>query len=232
MKHRLLLNPLPQAGSEVDLPEDESRHARVLRLRAGEQIELFDGDGQGVLAEVISALPTLRVRLLSAAPAREAVTKVTLCLALIQPEKFELSIQKATELGVAEIQPLITDLCEVRVERIAGKLERWRKIAAEAAKQCGRTRIPAVHEPDRPAGVLGHSRGLNHLLFDATGGALPTLKGPLAAFIGPEGGWSDEELAAFQEAGTPVVSLGTRRLRAETAAIVASALLIGPWNEQ
>lgn len=232
MNHRLLLNPLPASGSETGLSAQETRHARVLRLREGEQIELFDGEGNAMSAEVIVATPEVRVRLLGPAPTREPAREVVLCLALIQPERFELAIQKATELGVAAIQPLVTEHGEVRPERIHGKLDRWRKIATEAAKQCGRSRIPAVHEPVAAKELLRREPQGTIIMFDATGDPIPHIEGPVAAWVGPEGGWSDAELQELREAGAAVVSLGTRRLRAETAAMLASALLTEPWKAE
>lgn len=224
MNHRFLITPLPDPGHELTLSGEEAKHARVVRLREGEEVEIFDGEGRARLAEVVSLGSAPMLRVTGDAPAREMASQVTIALALIQPERFELSIQKGTELGVSAFQPMLTDLTEVRAERVAGKLERWQKIAAEAAKQCGRSRVPKI-EP-----VLGFDEVLRgsgpRVMLDASGRQLDDerLSGGVA-LIGPEGGWSDRELAAAREAGVEIVALGARRLRAETAAIVAAAFL-------
>jgi 16S rRNA (uracil1498-N3)-methyltransferase len=143
-----------------------------------------------------------------------------LAMAVIQLEKFELVLQKATELGVRSIIPLVTERVELRPERYSGKSERWERILFEAVKQCGRARVPSIEAPARFGDVL--QRGGAKILFDAD--AEPATVEQLdevTIFIGPEGGWSDDELALARERGVLFQRLGPRRLRAETAAIAA-----------
>jgi 16S rRNA (uracil1498-N3)-methyltransferase len=155
---------------------------------------------------------------------REAAIEIQIALALIHPDKFELALQKGTEIGVSSFLPLQTARCEVRAERVRGKGERWEKILVEAAKQSGRLVVPALEAP-LPFEQALASPGVN-VMLDPSGTTEPPEGDSLRIFIGPEGGWSEEELAAAREMGAQVWSLGPRRLRAETAAIAACTLLI------
>lgn len=229
MNHRFLVGELPAVGERLRLEDEEARHARVLRLRDGEPVEIFDGRGSSAAAIVRSqSRDAIELEVTGAVDAREPRLHVTLALALVQPEKFEFAIQKGTELGASRFVPLLTRFTEVRAERIGGKLDRWRRIAAEAAKQCGRSRIPEVSDPLTLEVVLGSGPCL---LFDPSGGPL---REPAAAkvtlLIGPEGGWDLSELELARSRGADLVLLGERRLRAETAAIVAVAAVIQPWR--
>lgn len=230
MDHRFLVSAIPDLGTSLDLDEVESKHARVVRLREGERIELFDGAGNAAAARVLRTGMPVVVEIESSIDTREPSRRITLALALIQPEKFELAVQKATELGVWRIQPLVSELTEVRPERILGKLDRWQRIATEAAKQCGRARIPEVLEPRELATLLREGPGV--IGFDADGEELDPagVADDATLLIGPEGGWSESERNAMRESGTRVCSLGLRRLRAETAAMIAVALAAESWR--
>jgi 16S rRNA (uracil1498-N3)-methyltransferase len=145
-------------------------------------------------------------------------------MAIIQLEKFELVLQKATELGVRSIIPLVTDRVELRPERYSGKADRWHRIVFEAVKQSGRSVIPTVESPAKFDDVV--TREGMTILFDAEAPpATQQPSNPATAFIGPEGGWSEREIALAREHGALFQRLGPRRLRAETAAIVATAIL-------
>lgn len=226
MRNRYLAPSPFLPGETVELTGDEFHHAvRVARCREGEEIELLDGRGAMALA-VVTAISkqsaTVRVSA-TIDEDREAAVPLTLALALIQPEKFELVLQKATELGVARIVPLITEHTEVRGERIATKRERWEKIVLEAVKQSGRSRIPELGEPVGFAHALSHEA--SPVIFDADGDDAVRVPGQATLFIGPEGGWSPEEIASARSAGAIVRRLGPRRLRAETAAIAALTIV-------
>lgn len=218
MRHRFFSARDLAAGDVVPLEGDERHHARVVRVREGEEVEVFNGRGDGFFG----VYDDNTIRLTSPAPDREASAVIHLAMAIIQLEKFELVLQKATELGVRSIIPLVTDRVELRPERYRGKQERWRKIVFEAVKQSGRSRIPAVEEPATFDEVL--TREEQKVLFDAD--HIPTSQHPnvpTILLIGPEGGWSERELDAARAAHCAFRQLGPRRLRAETAAIVSVA---------
>jgi 16S rRNA (uracil1498-N3)-methyltransferase len=222
MKHRFFVPDVWEIGATIALDGEERRHARVLRVREGEEIELFDGRGSSYLARYESPES---IRILERAADREPRTTIHLAMALIQPEKFELVLQKATELGAHSFIPLITDRMEVPIERIRGKEERWKKIVLEAVKQSGRSRIPSIETPTRFDDAVARD-GLK-IVFDAEAepSATPQPSHPATLFIGPEGGWSERELEIAGERGAHFHRLGPRRLRAETAALVAVTIV-------
>lgn len=230
MFHRFFI-PHVLAAGERTLEGDELRHARVVRLHDGETVEVFDGRGAAWNATVQSAADGVLMLTSPVAAPRESRLALHLAMAIIQLEKFELVLQKATELGVRSITPLITDRCEVRPERIRGKGERWQKIVFEAVKQSGRTRIPTVESPATFAEVA--SRSAMKILFDAdvAPSPLPHAIEEAILFVGPEGGWSDGELAVAREQRFVMQRMGPRRLRAETAAITAIALTEGRFGD-
>jgi 16S rRNA (uracil1498-N3)-methyltransferase len=133
-------------------------------------------------------------------------------------------LQKATELGVRSIIPIVSERVEIRAERYRGKAERWRKIVFEAVKQSGRSVIPLIEEPAPFEEIV--KRDGEKIIFDADAEPATWQPGNSATlFIGPEGGWSENELRLAREHGCAFERLGVRRLRAETAAIVATALV-------
>ncbi|HEX7176917.1 MAG TPA: 16S rRNA (uracil(1498)-N(3))-methyltransferase [Pyrinomonadaceae bacterium] len=241
------------AAREVVLSSEESRHLRdVLRLRAGDEATVFDGEGREFACVVREpgggrgsrgearggAAAVLDVRGPVEPPRPESPLALTLAVALLKGEKFDLVVQKATELGVRAVVPVITRRADVRLRdaRDAGaRLERWRRLALEAAKQSGRARVPAVAEPVEFSEFVATaaSEDTRRLMFSERDGAsLAEALGKadaasmaVTALVGPEGGWESEEIDAAREAGWRVVTLGGRVLRAETAAIAVAALL-------
>lgn len=229
---------------QVTLSEEESRHLRdVLRLRAGDAAQVFDGEGHEFACVVVEAggrkvAARLEVRERVEPPSPESPLGLTLAVALLKGEKFDLVVQKATELGAARIVPVETKRADVRLrdERDALKrVERWRRLALEAAKQSGRARVPAVEEPIHLDGFVERAPHEHEacVLFAEGGGApldsLLTTKGvrptSILALVGPEGGWEDAEIELARAHGWAIVTLGGRTLRAETAAITVCALL-------
>lgn len=214
----------------VTLTADEARHLReVLRLKPGDEVSVFDGAGKEFRARVAQArreFAELDVDEEIAPAQPESPLQIELAVALLKGEKFDLVVQKATELGVTKIVPLTTKHADIKLrdENDASKrVARWQRIALEAAKQSGRAFVPEVTLPNPFESVLknpcllfsekeGH--GLTQINMDA-----------VTAIIGSEGGWSDEELEQARTAGAQIVTLGGRILRAETAAITAAALL-------
>jgi 16S rRNA (uracil1498-N3)-methyltransferase len=221
MKNRFFVAGPLSPGSVVALDGDERHHARVLRIGEGEEVEVFDGRGATYIARFESADS---IHVIGEAANREPRTAIHLAMSIIQLDKFEFVLQKATELGVHSIIPLIADRIEVRAERFRGKEERWRKIVFEATKQSGRSRIPLIESPAKFDEVI--ARAGSKIVFD---GDTPPTPGPpdnpTTLFIGPEGGWSERELGLARANGAAWQRLGPRRLRSETAAIAALAVI-------
>ena len=214
------------------LAADEARHLReVLRLKPGAEVSVFDGEGKEFRARVAQARRDFAELELETEiePARpESPLRITLAVALLKGEKFDLVVQKATELGVVRIVPLITRHADIKLrdESDAHKrVARWQRIALEAAKQSGRALVPEITLPEQLESVLRPSNP--GFLFSERGGQglKQTETDEITAIIGSEGGWSDEELDEARAAGAQIVTLGGRILRAETAAITVAALL-------
>lgn len=239
MRNRFYFDGLLVPGSEVELAGEEFHHAvRVHRTRVGEEVELFDGRG-GAAAAVVRAIDrsAARLELGDRVDSREPRLAITLGVALIHPEKFELVLQKATELGVSELVPMQTDLSEIRPERVAGRRERWQKIILEAVKQSGRSRLPILSPPLTADAVMKRSGTKLFLEAGEADGPPASASDAVVVLVGPEGGWSEREVALARTAGCHFTPLGVRRLRAETAAIAAVAVVAREagelgWNER
>jgi len=223
MKHRFFIPHVLTSGATHALEGDELHHARVVRVHDGEEVEVFDGRGGGWMAIMRSDFSLEMTRPID--DPRESPLALQLAMSVIQLDKFELVLQKATELGARSIIPLAADRGEVRPERYRGKSERWQKIVFEAVKQSGRTRVPVVESPATFDEVA--TRATTKIIFDADvdPSPLPRHVDNAILFIGPEGGWSENELSRARDAGAIFQRLGPRRLRAETAAITALALM-------
>jgi 16S rRNA (uracil1498-N3)-methyltransferase len=220
VKHRFHIDAELAAGNTLALSHDEQHHAHVVRVRDGEEVEVFNGRG----ASFVATYTTEGLQIIRAAPDREARVAIHLAMSIINLDKFDVVLQKATELGVRSILPLVSDRVEIRAERYRGKAERWRKIVFEAVKQSGRSVIPVIEEPQPFDEIV--KRDGTKIVFDADAEVAPQQLGNAATlFIGPEGGWSERELQLAREHGCAFERLGIRRLRAETAAIVATALV-------
>ena len=225
-----------QPGRDVELPAQAGEHvARVLRLDPGHPLRLFDGNGGEYAGEIASlAKRAVMARVLAAAPLvdRESPLRITLGQGIARGEKMDWILQKATELGVARIVPLITHRTEVKLgaDRAERRLAHWEAVLASACEQCGRNRLPRIDEPVKLAdwaAALGDDAGLR-LALDPDGDAnardlVPNTQMTLA--VGPEGGLSDHDLAALAQAGFRGLRLGPRILRTETAGIAALAAL-------
>jgi 16S rRNA (uracil1498-N3)-methyltransferase len=224
-------------GSEIRLPDGIARRlTQVLRLPAGGQITVF-GEGREFLGALQRQGARGWVRLTQELPApADHAARLTLYQGMIRPSRFEWLIEKGTELGIAAFIPVITEHTNVRAEAIGPvRLERWRRIAIEATEQSLGRVPPAVGTPLPLAEAFQRAEG--RLILASEGlrgqGDASELRGMrtqsggcFALFIGPEGGFSDAEVARAQAAGARCIGLGPRVLRAETAAIVASALLL------
>jgi 16S rRNA (uracil1498-N3)-methyltransferase len=229
MRHRIFV---PAIEPQTIVTGDEFHHSvRVVRLRVGEEVELFDAAGQAA-AGVVEAIERDRAVIVAgeAVPTRESPLAIHLAMSIIQLEKFELVLQKATELGVRSIIPLVTERIELRAERYSGKMERWNRIVFEAVKQCGRVLIPAIEAPIGVDALL--DRAGTKIMFDADREPAPIRHLEEATLlIGPEGGWSEEELLRARERGVLFQRLGPRRLRAETAGIIAVSVVASRFGD-
>jgi 16S rRNA (uracil1498-N3)-methyltransferase len=233
MRHRIF-SPGPfSAETELQVSGDEFHHAaRVVRVREGEEVEVFDGKGKLASGRVVSLGTTsLSVAVERELPGRESPLPITLAMAIIQLEKFEIVLQKATELGVHSIIPVVSERVDIRAERYRGKTERWEKIIFEAVKQCGRAILPTLEPPASFEQVV--ARDGARILFDADADPTPMQPpaGAVTLLIGPEGGWSENELRLARESGCTFQRLGPRRLRAETAAMTATAVFAARYGD-
>ena len=229
--------PLPLTpGGEVELPAQAGEHVvRVLRLEHGHPLRLFNGNG-GEYAGEIAALAkrVVSARVLGAIPEsdRESPLRITLGQGIARGEKMDWVLQKATELGVARIVPLITERTEVKLdaERAERRLAHWQAVIAAACEQCGRNRLPELQAPIRLAdwaAALAGQEGLRLALDPHGDVATRDLAAGNAATlaVGPEGGLSGPDLAALAQAGFRGLRLGPRILRTETAGLAALAAL-------
>ena len=214
--------------------EDAAHVAKSLRMRLGETLILCH-DGLDYTCKIVGfERDAVLVELLSVQPcAAEPNVAVTLFQGLPKGDKMDLIVQKAVEVGVGAIVPVVTKRCISRPDEknLHKKVQRWQKIALEAAKQSGRGIVPKVLDvQDFPQAVTLGAQLEEAILFYEGGGALlKTLlqqAKSVAIFIGPEGGFEDDEVKCAVEGGVSICSLGNRILRTETAAIVASALTI------
>jgi 16S rRNA (uracil1498-N3)-methyltransferase len=234
-----LYYPLEEHPRAVHISGEKARYlATVLRCKAGEDIIIFDGRGASykallksvakreVIAEIIEAVNEKT----------ESPLNVVLLQGLLKGEKMDLVVQKAVELGVKEIVPVITERSQVRETT---KVERWRKIAEDASRQSGRSAVPHILEPISFSDVLSnfspyaaHFKTFKCLIFWEEGGSglaqikesTKTPRGLMMA-VGPEGGFTKNEAAEAESKGFVITSLGNRILRAETAAIAATAIV-------
>jgi 16S rRNA (uracil1498-N3)-methyltransferase len=227
---RVFVPPERLEGDRVTLTGEPHRHlVKVLRIREGEGVIVFDGSGHEIEARVI-AVGTRAVEL--ALGARRAVATAPVAITLLQAvargERMDLIVQKTTELGVTAIVPVLAQRSVPRPP--AARTRRWQTIAAEAARQSGRADVPAVHDVVALEAALGMAGGTRLLLWEeeratSLGARLAAKPKEVALLVGPEGGWAAEEVEAARRAGFVPVGLGPRVLRVETAAIVAVALV-------
>jgi 16S rRNA (uracil1498-N3)-methyltransferase len=227
-------------GSLVELPPDTASHlARVLRARSGNELILFNGDGR----EFNGAIETVRGSRVSASVGesrpvdRESPLAITLVQCVPRGDRMDFIVQKATELGVARIVPVLSQRSVVRLDKgqAESKAVHWRAVAVSACEQCGRNRLPTIEAAQPLLNYLGESSpatGLRLVLEPETAlhaqatagnlgraGEIAILDAEIA--IGPEGGFASDELEAFRVTGFSQIGLGPRILRAETAAIAA-----------
>ena len=235
---------VPEAapGARLSLPDHSAHHAReVLRLRAGDAVRIFDGSGSEFEAELESVTRQgVAVRLRAAVPARpESSLRLILALPPLKGDRMELVIQKATELGVAEIWPVVTARSDAvgRPALTGARHDRWEKVVSGAAEQCGRAVVPPVAPACRLDGLLQAPFEGGRILLHPANESRPLTSLPrpaadaLLLLIGPAGGWEPHELTRLESAGFQTASLGPRILRAETAAIAAVCAAQLLWGD-
>lgn len=234
-RHRFLAREIdPAAGFGLVADPDEIHHlTKVLRLREGDEIEIFDGKGQQYLACIWEFSEGVKVRIVDRLPHRESSLQITLLQSIGKGDKMDTVVREGTQLGVWHFLPCMTEYGVVRVEgkRAAAKVERWQRIALEAVKQCGRAWVPVVHPVQDFAAGLAFAQdqlGCDLLLCfhcPAPQGLREVLQGEegrsILVMIGPEGGFSPGEISQVEAIGGRIVGLGPRVLRTETAAVAA-----------
>ncbi len=225
--------------SEMPLPDAVAHHAeRVLRLRVGDEVVLFDGQG-GECAATLQSLGKQPVaRLGPRLPVeRESPLQIHLVQALASGDKMDWVIQKAVELGAAGVQPVAAERSVLRLsgDRAAKRVTHWQQVVVSACEQSGRNRVPQVAEILSLAAYLAQpARGKRFILAPGAAGALARKQapaGPVEILIGPEGGWSPAELALAERAGCEPLALGPRVFRTETAGLAAMAALQTLWGD-
>jgi 16S rRNA (uracil1498-N3)-methyltransferase len=238
MARRRFFVPEIHAGRARISGDDAHHLTRVLRVEAGQKFEISD-NRQVCLAEVETAHKcVVDFAVLERLPVEEPALHVTLYAPLIRFERFELLIEKATELGVAAIAPFAAERSEKGLEQAAAKrAPRWLRIAREASEQARRDRLPEIGAAVRFEAALAHGGELRYALDEAEAppilSALPPVRragAGIALLAGPEGGWTDRERTAINGAGWRRVSLGKTILKTETAILAALAILNAAWD--
>jgi len=227
-------------GDTAYLRGQEARHAlKVLRLKKGDEIIIFDGEGREYLAVITAASPTsVKLKVLEEINVnRDSDLRSVLFMGITNKlQSFELALQKATELGVSEIVPVVCQRSSTahNIKNWEGKLRRWREIVVNAAKQCGRNVIPEIKTPLRLEEIRSDS-DLAFVLWEKGGSSLKEFESFSASsvsfLVGPEGGLDKKEIELLKTKGFKPIYLGKRILRAETAAIAGMALIQYVWGD-
>lgn len=232
-------SPLSEGGT-TELDENAAQHVgRVLRMQPGQDLLLFNGDGNDYPATITSASKK-QVEVQVGAPAANATESsldIVLGQTLSKGDRMDYAVQKAVEMGVSRIVPLTTERCDVKLkgDREEKRLRHWQSVAISAAEQCGRARVPEILPVMTLAEWFEHTADcdLRLVLHHRTEQSLDTMNKPARAalMIGPEGGLSPEEITAAENSGFLPVALGPRVLRTETAPIAAMALCQWLWGD-
>jgi 16S rRNA (uracil1498-N3)-methyltransferase len=232
-RRRFFVDEIRQGRAHIE--GDDAHHlTRVLRVEPGQKYEISDNRNV-YLAEIETARKNLvSFAILERLPTVEPTLRVTLYASLVRFERFELMLEKATELGVETIAPVVAERSEKGLDRAAEKrLPRWQRIVREASEQCRRAKLPELLAPQSLEEVL-EPRGIRYLL-DEDPAAAPILTAPTSGdeasiLVGPEGGWTTRERELLLAKQWRAVSLGPAILKTETAAIAALAILNAAWQ--
>ena len=229
-------------GDSLALTGAEAHHCRnVLRLESGDKVVLFDGRGRELTAEIISSSPELALRKLHEAQTPPLRCRITLGQAIPKGKNMDLIVQKAVEIGAAEIAPILSDRTVLRLdeESAASKQAKWQTVAIEAAKQCGQNWLPRVHVPHTMAQFFQHPRRFDLQLIGSLQSDAVHLKKILTEYsaehgdrptsvlmlVGPEGDFTPAELSLARSHGCRPITLGPIVLRVETASIYCLSVL-------
>jgi 16S rRNA (uracil1498-N3)-methyltransferase len=244
VRPRFHVPALDAAAARVELPAEEAEHlTRVLRLGVGDHVDVFDGRGGLWRAEVVHAgKRSAAVRALEPlSPAQELRIPITLAMSVLKGDKMDDVVRDAVMLGVAAIQPVVSERAETSMAAMArsNRIARWERIAVSSAKQCARAVVPPVHQPVPIDWYWNESIDAVRVMCVEPSAALGEVVGvqrvaaPAAAHlvVGPEGGWSVTEIAAAHQSGAILMSLGARTLRADAVPLVALTALLTTWGE-
>jgi 16S rRNA (uracil1498-N3)-methyltransferase len=241
---RVLVPTLTGADRTIDVPADEAHHlTRVLRARAGDEVNVFDGRGR----EWVARLTTVEGRgataeiLHETTPVAEPHVRLTLAIGLLKGDQMDTVVRDATMLGARAIVPLVTAHVAVpaKARKSPAALERWRRVAVASAKQCGRAVVPTISPVSAFADVVDSVPEIRKfmcvepkLAIDSLDPAGAARTRPLDAIvlIGPEGGWTTKEVEHARTAGVSLIHLGPRTLRAETVPTVVLTALWTAWG--
>jgi len=236
------------------MPEDEAEHlTRVLRLGAGDEVDVFDGHGALWRAQVVqTGKKSAWIRPIEELePAPELDISLTLVISVLKGDKIDDIVRDAVMLGVTRIQPVISERSEISPASMArgSRVARWQRIAVASAKQCGRAVVPAVHDampldlywtdPSTRETHQGDSRSLSVMCVEPSSASLAEVvpvhvvkkAAAVDVIVGPEGGWAVSEIAAAHDSGAILMSLGGRTLRADAVPLIALTALLTTWGE-
>ncbi len=229
-------------GAEIELDGDQSRYlGKVLRARVGDRVAVFNGEGPEWPATILRiSRSSVSLALGDSVEAgTESPLKIHLVQGISRGERMDIVVQKATELGVKRITPVLTEFGVVKLDpdRAEKRRDHWQRIAASACEQSGRTRPPLIDTPLPLKGWFGAkpaSTDTELILTPVATTPLASLAAPetkVCVLIGPEGGFSDTEYGDAEASGFTAVSLGPRVLRTESAAIAALSVLQSLWGD-
>ena len=245
--HRFYIKEKFRGSNRIFLKGTEHHHlSKVARIKPGERIWLFDDTGKQYAARVeLIEQEKTHLQIIEMEEKRVPKIRITLAQVVLKTKKMDLVIQKATELGAHVIVPIISDRTVVKIEdKQDKKIERWKRIMVEAAKQCGRSSVPAIQPPvDLDAFITGGGKSKKLFLCERGGKFLrdilmyshtEKMKIPesIILLVGPEGGWTESEKQNIMENSYEAVSLGSLMLRSETAAIVSLAMVSHFWKNE
>jgi 16S rRNA (uracil1498-N3)-methyltransferase len=240
--HARFFVPCLEPDQPAALPPEEAEHlVRVLRLRAGDTVAAFDGRGHEYLAHIESV--TRRQVIIRTTrpvqPAPEPGVRLTLAIAVTKGDRMDAAVRDAAMLGATVVHPVVTARTETTIASLARgrRVERWRRVAVASVKQCGRAVVPDVRDPLPLSDYLrAETADLRLLLVEPRAQGSSTLAGgsrpeSAAVLIGPEGGWTGDEIAAACRSGFHATTLGQRTLRADAMPIAAISVLQFIWGD-